>query len=90
MELGFGKEDKECNDYKKLLEAVARTHNKSIGKSWADGSCVVSFLTLCSSCSGLTSNFRLIANQQLLFLFSSSVSAAGRNSISQPSQISGR
>jgi hypothetical protein len=39
------------------------------------------------SCSGRTSNFRLIANHQHLFLFSSSGSRAGRNSISQPSPI---
>ena len=60
MELEFDKEDKECNNYKKLLEAVVQMHNKSIGKSWAEGSCVVSFVTLCSSCSGLTSNFIIL------------------------------
>jgi len=39
---------------------------------------------------GWTSNSRLIASHQLLFLFSSSVGRAGRKSISQPSQILGR
>jgi hypothetical protein len=45
------------------------TANKSIGKSWADGSCVSAVAASLFSCSGRTSNFRLIANHQLLFLF---------------------
>jgi len=56
-----------------------------IYKSWADGSFVASFVTQCSSGSGLTSNFGLSANHQLLVLFSSVV--AGLDGILFPAFI---
>jgi len=60
-----------------------------LAKVWLDGSKIGSSKYPIFS-SGWTNNFGLCANHQLLFLFSSSVSRAGRKSISQPSQILGR
>jgi len=73
-----------------LLFQQITAANKSICKSWADGSRVSTVIASLVSCSGTTSNFWLIAIHQHLFLFSSSVGRAGRKSISQPSQILGR
>jgi len=67
-----------------LLNLLPSTHlsysNKSVGQvcnrlgaSLDDGSCVASVVTIFSSCSGMTNNFELGANHQLLILFSTSV-----------------
>jgi hypothetical protein len=67
-----------------------RTHNKGFYATGAVGSCVSSVVISLDCCSGSTSNFGLSTNHRLLFLFSSSVSGAGRNAISQPSPIPDR
>src|SRR4051794_11534086 len=69
---------------------IKAAYNRRIGKSWADGSCVASFVKLFSSGSGRTSNSEPNINHPLLILFSTSVGQAGRKTISQPSPILGR
>lgn len=58
-----------------------------ICKSVVDGTNGSAAATIVVSCSGRINNSRLCVNHQLSFLFSSSVSRAGRLTISPASQI---
>ena len=61
---------------------MALKANKGFGTSGEEGSCVSSVVISLCSCPGMTSNFGLIANHQILFLFSSSVSQTDGSNIS--------